>query len=570
MSRLLVIGAAFTLGIMAAVILRSSGPDHGDIGRMFTGAASSPSASSPSAAPASGAPGVPAPAYSSLIPEDAFLFMELRSMNQVDTLVSAIQPEFSQISKMMFAAILSEVEGDVSALDPNKPIVFAISPADDGERGCMTAVLPVPAPTAFAQTLKLSERMSTPLVRPGYIGISEVPGYGVSERVAPILDGIRAGTTFLLRVRPASMGDSLDQAIARAGELSPASERSVRQAISSAHAFIEQVEELELSVEPTGEMHTISFGASLRADSEYRLQDPARPPATLAERVHELDVYADPRMVASLHLSWDAPTLVAFARQQLADVDSAGIAEQVEKWLPYLGGELLVNMDYGHGGPFLSLYSKPGLELQDQAFDKLRLMLPLLLTTSGLSIEGSERIELDKGKGLRLTCSNRLARTELEPDAEHPFRQQPLRARWDTGEFVVELLFRGGHMAVLMFGDDDRRANVRAWFGVELEDEGHRPSWIPESSHDALHMATSGDGNALQLALLELSMLRDGEDPEDAVTKLRRLTRGRRTPFYTQLSATGADLRFEYTVDFDKIIASQDAAARAMSFSPFR
>ncbi|MFT4542045.1 MAG: hypothetical protein ACI841_001125 [Planctomycetota bacterium] len=570
MSRILIIASAFTLGISAAVVVRSPSVNAERLERIFTGEpepVATPSIATSSSAEAR----IPAPAYASLVPSDTFLFLEFRSMNKVDTLVSAIQPDIGEVSKVMFSSLLAEFNGDASALDPNKPVVVAVGPGGVDDRGTMAAILPVPAPTAFASSLTLPPDRAKPLTRPGYIGISDRSEYSANREVAPILHGITGHTTFLMRVRPSEMGNALDEAIRKAAALAPAQSESLRQFVTVTRPLVHAVEEIELSVAPTGQLHTISLATKLLEDSKYLFEDPEHKGQAVSERTHELYAYADPRMVATLHMSWDDSALLGFSKARLAEFQLEGLAFEIQKWLPLFGGELLLNFDYSnYDGPFAILYAKPGIELQENAFAKLRLMLPLLLTTTGTVIEGSEPIDIEGGLGLRLHCSSRDTSTLNGIDPTRSYRSGPIKAKWDTGKFDIELVLRGGHMAILIDGNERRRTNTRDWFGIEQEEEAVRPDWISETSNEVLEIATYGDGNAVRLVVMELGLLSEGKDPEEIINKMKRMIRGRRTPFYTQLTASGADLRFDYQVDFEKVLASQVAAEKAMSINPFR
>lgn len=410
-----------------------------------------------------------------LVPENAFLYLEVASISTVEGLVrnvlARVQPSAagSMSADMLVGQMLMMVGGDPEQLDRRRPFGVALSmPSGGMGQPAPTLILPVKDPPAFARSLRLPPGFADAVVRPHYVGVTMGSNYEVGSKAPSLARNLPDGA-FAMRmrmdpIRP-MMAPAMQAARAQAGQAARAAgvdSKAYMAGVEFGLELLESLEQVEAGIDAGGKQLRVHYALKVAPDSTLAL-----PAAEGRGRLHELAGYVDPEDSVAVVFAWDqaflddvvAPLLEVLGGMAPTETDKAGVEalQQVLTMVPIFGEEVVFSGRFELGGSRGSIYCRPA---NPDAFVE---SFPLAL--AGLDLEGkgvvASPLEREDVQGKRVYHMT-LGLDETHSDPQMGRIREAIELCFGSSRVDVRLASKDGHLGLFLGGGAE-------WQAAQLE-----------------------------------------------------------------------------------------------------
>lgn len=457
-----------------------------------------PPPTSGTGSPATGT-SAPSAGAAALVPEDAFLYVEVASMTAVERLVrrlaGSIDPAMAaqMDAGTMLGQMLTMVGGDASKIDHHAPLALAVC-LSPGSEPTLTLILPTDEPQQFARSLQMPPGFAEPLVKPGHVGITMGASYAVGATPPAIAtdmpEGAVAARLRLQPVRPL-LAPAIGQMRAQAQARNQATPRpGYMEGVDFGISLMEALEVVELAFDPAGDELGVSFAMEVAEGSSWEL-----PQGTGAD-AQELSGYLAEGDTGAFLATWNQEFLDRTLRPALEQLASIGQAngdgpgpQAVRKVLglaPLFGEQVVVSGRFVVGDARAAIFCRPAAP--DALFDAFPTAFAAL-DIEGVQVQPLEREELEGGRAARTSIA-------LPRDVDDPRMVRTLEGvelLFGSPSIDVRMASRDGHLALLIGGDEE-------WQSAQLDELG-RPGGAPTGALREAFASVDGQNPCLAYRL---------------------------------------------------------------------
>ncbi len=321
---------------------------------------------------------------SAFVPADAFVWLQLESIDALDGAVRALMDVAEQdaggmwnIDMLLGQAAMMMPGADPKQIDRKRPMGIAFSLAADNPQGqpLPTFVVPVRDPQRFAATLTPMPGCAPPVVENGYVGFSMAPDYGLESAPGAFATNMPEAQVVLrvnlARVVPA-FRPMIDMGLAQARsgiETMPADEEyaALGSAVASSYldgagSFLESAEVFELAFSLADKSLRFDLAVSMQEGSPLASFGSAEPTdfARLASFLNEDSAFSAVAGFDAVQLQERFGGLF----ESLAELAPAGSAppeslQTMWDFLSLYGSAVAVDADFEPGNLRAAYYADP-------------------------------------------------------------------------------------------------------------------------------------------------------------------------------------------------------------------
>lgn len=508
-----------------------------------------------------------------LIPKDAFVYIQLDSINSFKDLMKLVAARMDPMlagaidPDAMLGRMLAMVGGDASMVDQDRPMGIAMAMPDGAMQPTPTLILPVNDPAAFARSLTLPPGNALPEVREYYVGICLSPDYQPMPAPNDMSRDL-PDTGFALRIRMEPLMPMLrpgmQQAQAEAQRTAEASGISMpgyNAGVEFGMAMMESLEVMDLGFEMRGEQVNIRFGMQFAEGSDMALE-----PSEDAVSLRELSGYLNQDDTFSMVAAWDRDflrqTVTPMLDQILSFAESAEERASVEalasalNMAPMFGHQVALSGRFEVGHMRSAFFFRP--EAPDALFQAFPVALQGLdLEAAGMLVSSLEEMEFEGGRCAHLT----LSLAEVDDDPVKQRQQEAFGLLWGSTDIELVLASKNGHMAVLLGGDDEWREAHLAQLGQPgTAPGGQLGEALQQVGNDGAGMVYQLDMLGLMTGSLQLMAEHMGLDPSDELAILRERAGSDTLPLTVFASVEGTHWKGGMSVNWNSFMDLMEAA----------
>jgi hypothetical protein len=508
-----------------------------------------------------------------LIPEEAFVYIQLASLNSFKDLMELVA---ARMDPMMAGAItpdamlgqmLGMVGADPTMVDQNRPVGIAMAMPEGAMQPTPTLILPVGDPAVFARSLTLPPGNALPEVTEHYVGICLSPSYNPMSAPNDMSRDL-PDTGFAMRIRMEPImpmlrpGMEQAQAEARkAAEASGVSMPGYTAGVEFSMSLMESLQVMDLGFEIEGEQVDIRFGMEFAEGSDLALE-----PSESTASLRELSGYLNQGDTFSMVAAWDRDFLRQTVTPMLDQVLSFAESEEERASVEAVVNALNMAPMFGHqvalSGHFEVGHMRSAFFFQPEAPDALFQAFPVALEgldleSMGLVVSPLEDVELKGGRCAHLT----LSLAEVDGDPVKQRQQEAFGLLWGGTEIDLFLASKDGHMAVLMGGEDEWRNAHLAQLGQPgTPPEGLLGEALRRVENDAAGMVYQLDMLGVMTGTLQLMAEHMGLDPTEEIAVLREKAGGDTLPITVFAGIEGTRWNGGMSVDWNSFMDLMEAA----------